>query len=81
MSGASSPSLPEFTGGSLPRLALRPSEAADALGCSRDYFDAHIGPELKWVRRGRLKFVAISELEAWLRRSAALTLDGAVESG
>jgi hypothetical protein len=57
------------------RLALTPSEAAQALGCSR-IFDKHIGPELRWVRRSRLKFVAVAEIEAWLRRSAALTLDG-----
>jgi hypothetical protein len=57
------------------RLALTPSEAAQALGCSRDFFDEHIGPELRWVRRSRLKFAAIAEIEDWLRRSAALTLD------
>jgi len=56
------------------RLALRPHEAATALGCSRDFFDEHISPELRWVRRGRLKLVAIAELEDWLRRSAARTL-------
>ena len=38
-------------------------------------FDEHIAPELRWVRRGRLKFVAIAELEDWLRGSAALTLE------
>jgi len=58
------------------RLALTPGEAAVALGCSRDFFDQHIGPEVRWVRRGRLKFIAIAELEAWLARSAALTLEG-----
>jgi hypothetical protein len=57
------------------RLALTPNEAAQALGCSRDFFDEHIGPELRWVRRGRLKFVPIVELENWLRRNAALTLE------
>jgi hypothetical protein len=57
------------------RLALTPNEAAQALGCSRDFFDEHIGPELRWVRRGRLKFVAITEIEDWLRRNAALTLE------
>ena len=56
------------------RLALTPSEAAQALGCSRDFFEKHIGSELRWVRRGRLKFVAIAEIEDWLRRSAALPL-------
>jgi hypothetical protein len=57
------------------RLALTPSEAAQAIGCSRDFFDKHIGPELRWVRRGRLKFVAVAEVEDWLERSAALTID------
>jgi hypothetical protein len=59
---------------SFPRLALKPSEGAQALGCSRDFFDEHVGPELRWIKRGRLKFVAIAELEDWLRRSAVLTL-------
>jgi hypothetical protein len=57
------------------RLALTPTEAAKALGCSRDFFDKHITPELRWVRRGRPKFVAIREIEDWLRPSAALTLE------
>ena len=43
------------------RLALTPNEAAQALGCRRYFFDKHIGPELRWVRRGRLKFVAITD--------------------
>ena len=60
--------------GTPPRLALRPAEAAQALGCSRDFFDEHIGPNLRWIRRGRLKFVAISELEDWLRKNAVLTI-------
>ena len=60
---------------SAPRLALSPGEAAQALGCSRDFFDEHIGRELRWTRRGRLKFVSITELESWLRRTAALTLE------
>jgi hypothetical protein len=57
------------------RLALTSTEAAEALGCSRDFFDEHIGPELCWVRRGRLNFVAIAELEDWLCRSATFTLE------
>jgi catechol 2,3-dioxygenase-like lactoylglutathione lyase family enzyme len=57
------------------RLALTPAEAAATLGCSRDFFDLHIGPQLRWIRRGRLKLVAIVELEDWLGRNAALTLE------
>jgi hypothetical protein len=58
------------------RLALSPDEAAVAIGCSRDFLDEHVSHELKWVRRGRRKFVAIAELERWLARNAALTLGG-----
>jgi hypothetical protein len=46
------------------RLALTPNEAAASIGCSRDFFDEHIAHELRWLRRGRLKFVAVVELEA-----------------
>jgi hypothetical protein len=58
----------------VPRLALSPDEAAGAIGCSRDFLDEHVGPELRWVRRGRLKFVAVAELEQWLAREQALTV-------
>jgi excisionase family DNA binding protein len=59
----------------VPRLALRPEEAASALGVSLDYFHKHISPELRWVRRGRLKLVAVAELERWLERSGALKME------
>jgi hypothetical protein len=42
---------------------------------SDDAFAEHVAPELKWIRRGRLKMVSREELEDWLRRSATLTLD------
>jgi hypothetical protein len=45
-----------------------------ALGISRDYLDEHIASELRWVRRGRRKFVSILELDRWLDRVAARTL-------
>jgi excisionase family DNA binding protein len=57
------------------RLALSPDEAAEVLGVSRDYLDQWIGPELRWVRRGRRKLVAVTELQAWLSRSGSLTLE------
>jgi excisionase family DNA binding protein len=56
------------------RLALAPDEAAASLGVSRDTLERHIAAELRWVRRGRRKFVAVSELERWLQESAARTL-------
>jgi hypothetical protein len=58
-----------------PRIALRPEEAAAALGMSRDAFDEHVKPELRLVRRGRLVLVPVRELERWVEREAARTLD------
>jgi hypothetical protein len=61
----------------VPRVALTvPGEAAAALGCSADFFDEHVRPELRLVRRGRRVFVAVAELERWLERNAARTLEG-----
>jgi excisionase family DNA binding protein len=58
----------------VPVLALSPAEAAEALSVSRDFFDLHIKPELRLVRRGRKILVPVRELERWLERSAAVTL-------
>jgi excisionase family DNA binding protein len=58
-----------------PRLSLSPAEAAATLGVSRDFFDEHVLPELRVTRRGRLILVSVRELEAWLERSGARTLD------
>lgn len=60
----------------LPRLALTAMEAPAALGVSDDHFRRHIAPELRWVRRGSKKLVAVRELEAWLDRESKHTLDG-----
>ena len=58
-----------------PRLALSPEEAAAAIGTSRDFFDLHVLPELRVVRRGRKVLVPVRELERWLVESGALTLE------
>jgi hypothetical protein len=58
------------------RVALRvPEEAAEAIGCSADFFDTHVRPELRLVRRGRLVFVGVDELRRWVEREAARTLE------
>ena len=62
------------TATSTPRLALTPDEAAKAIGVSRDFFDAHIAPELRIVRRGRRCIIAVAEVEAWLNRAGERTL-------
>lgn len=58
------------------RLAYTPVEAAAVLGISRDSFDEHVKPELRIIRRGRLILIPVAELERWLAREAALTLQG-----
>jgi len=57
------------------RLTLTPQEAAEALGVSRDFFDNHVKPELRVVRRGRLVLVPVRELERWVDANAAGVLD------
>jgi hypothetical protein len=47
-----------------------------SLGVSPDFFDRHLRSELRLVRRGRLVFVAVSELERWLDSNAARSLEG-----
>jgi excisionase family DNA binding protein len=59
----------------VPRLALTPVEAAQALGVSRGFLDEHVMPELRIVRRGRLRLIPVRELERWLDQAAARTLD------
>lgn len=52
------------------RLAYTPAEAAAACGVGPDYFDEHIAPELRWVRRGSKRIVAVAEIERWLHENA-----------
>jgi hypothetical protein len=58
-----------------PRLALRKSEVAESLGVSDDFVADHVWPELRLVRRGRLTFCPVSELQRWLDANAASTLE------
>jgi len=57
------------------RLTLSPTEAAAALGVSRDFFDEHVKHELRVVRRGRLVLVPVRELERWIDASAAKVIE------
>jgi len=59
----------------LPRLALRKSEVAEALGISVDAVEDHVWPELRLVRRGRLTLCPVSELERWLTDNAGRVLE------
>lgn len=49
-----------------PRLALTRSEAAESLGMSIDSFERYVQPDLPLVRRGRMRLVAVRDLQRWL---------------
>ena len=57
------------------RLSLRLAEAAAALGVSHDFFQKNVAPEVRIVRRGRVRLVPISELQRWLDRNAAYAIN------
>ena len=59
----------------VPRLALRPEQAAESLGVSRSFFFAEILPELRVVRCGRVRLVPLRSLEDWLERNAARAVE------
>lgn len=54
----------------IPRVALTPPEAAASLGVGPDFFDANVAPELRIVRRGKKRLVAVAELERWVAENA-----------
>jgi hypothetical protein len=59
----------------VPALALRPDQAAQALGVSRSFFFSEILPELRVVRCGRLRIVPVRSLEDWLERNSARAME------
>jgi hypothetical protein len=64
--------MPDRTG---PRLALDVAESCEALGVSWDFWTQHVAPEVRIVRRGRRKLIAVAELERWLDANAHAVLD------
>jgi len=56
------------------RRAVTRAEAAAALGVSLDYFEEHVQPDLRLIRRGRKILVAVAELDRWLEQTAERTL-------
>ena len=54
----------------VPRVALSRQEAAVSLGMSIDSFERHVQPELRLIRRGKLRLVPVAELERWADESA-----------
>ena len=56
------------------RLAFSKAEASAALGVSVDFFEQHVMPELRIVRRGRRRLIPLAELERWLSENASMVL-------
>jgi excisionase family DNA binding protein len=49
----------------IPRVALTIPEAAASLGVGPDFFDQHIRPELRVIRRGSKRLIPVAELKRW----------------
>lgn len=58
----------------LPRFALSREDAAASLGMSLDSFERHVQPDLRLIRRGRMRLVPVVELERWAKDAAESTL-------
>jgi hypothetical protein len=58
----------------IPRVALTPAEAAAAIGVGPDFFDEHIRPEVKVIRRGSKRLIPVAELERWCEQNAERVL-------
>jgi hypothetical protein len=54
----------------VPRVALSRQEAAVSLGMSLDSFERHVQPELRLIRRGKLRLIPLVELERWAVENA-----------
>jgi hypothetical protein len=54
----------------VPRIALRPGEAAVSIGLSRAEFYRRVLPELRTILVGRSRLVPVVELERWVDREA-----------
>jgi hypothetical protein len=51
------------------RLAVTRAEAARSLGVSINSFERHVQPELRIVRRGKLRLIPVREIERWLEET------------
>src|SRR4051794_27934677 len=63
------------TGRQVPVLALDVNEACESLGGSWKFFHEHVAHEVRVVRRGRRKMIAVTELQAWLDEHAELVFE------
>ncbi len=53
-----------------PRYALTRREAAESIGVSLSTFRDQVQPELRVIRRGRVRLIPVAELERWVAENA-----------
>jgi hypothetical protein len=58
----------------IPRYALTREEAAAALGMSLNSFERYVQPEVRLIRRGRIRLVPVEELRRWANDAAERTV-------
>ncbi len=59
------------------KLGYSKPDAAEALGMSVDSFERHVQPELRVVRRGKLRIFSRRELERWLEENQQRPVESA----
>jgi hypothetical protein len=56
-------------------IAVSRADAAQALGMSLDSFERNVQPDVRIIRRGRLRLVPVAELVRWADENAERLLD------
>ena len=60
----------------IPRIALTVPEAAASIGVGTDFFNEHVRPEVRLIRRGAKVLVPVADLERWAAENAERVLGG-----
>jgi hypothetical protein len=58
----------------VPRVALTREEAAASVGMSLDSFERHVQPDVRIIRLGRMRLIAVAELARWADEAGEDTL-------
>jgi hypothetical protein len=56
-------------------IAVSRADAAAALGMSLDSFERNVQPDVRIIRRGRLRLVPVVELVRWANENAERLID------
>jgi hypothetical protein len=59
---------------STPPIAVTREKAAEMVGMSVDSFERYVQPEIRLIRKGKLRLVPVDELRRWCEANAERTL-------